>query len=117
MIVLFFSLMIVAGRIMQQENDVRSAAEAGARAASLRNDAAEAVAVADRVVNDNLQQTGVSCDGGPRIQTRSVPDHSPGGVVEVTVECTARTLGSLGLAPVDFDHIAVEVIDEFRGAP
>lgn len=116
-IVMFFSLMIVAGRILQQENDVRSAAQAAARAASLRDNAADAQAVATAVVNENLEQTGVSCDGGATVTLTSIPAHEPGALVRVEVLCTARTLASLGLPSVPYNYRATEIIDVFRGTP
>ena len=116
-IVGFFTLMIMAGRIMQQESDVRSAAHAGARAASLRNDFGTAEADARAVATENLIDSGVVCEG-QNISIVSAPgDFIPNGVVTVRVECTARSVGVLGLPANLYWYEATEVIDEYRGAP
>lgn len=114
LIVGFFTLMIMAGRIMQQESDVRSAAHAAARAASLRDDYAAAQDDAVEVANRNLAESGVVCE---RQSTRIISPEAefvPAGVVTVRVECTARAVGSLGLPDNYFYYDATEVIDDYR---
>lgn len=114
----FFGLMIVAGRIMQQENEVRSAAEAAARAASLEPTIADATAAAQTVGLENLADAGVNCKGPTVDIISGAGDFIPGGLVTVRVECTAASLGTLsGLPANDFYYDATEAIDEFRADP
>ncbi len=116
-IVGFFSLMIMAGRIMQQESDVRSAAHAAARAASLRDDFAVAEADARAVASRNLAESGVTCSGQSITIVSAPGDFEPSGVVTVRVECTARAVGAFGLPANLYWYEATEVIDDYRGAP
>ncbi len=113
----FFTLMIMAGRIMQQESDVRSAAHAAARAASLRNDFGDAAVDARAVATQNLADSGVVCEGQSVTVVSASSDFVPNGVVTVRVECTARAIGSLGMSANLFWYEATEVIDDYRGAP
>ncbi len=117
LIVGFFSLMIVAGRIMQQENDVRSAAHAGARAASLRNTYDDAAADVTAIVATNLTDSGVTCEAQNIAIVSGRDVFVPGGWVTVRVECTARTIGTLGLPANRYWHEATETIDVYRGEP
>ncbi len=114
-LIFFFSLLIVAGRVIQAENDVRSAAQAAARAASLQSSQADAAAAAEAVALENLSESGAACEGGGRVQlVASGTDFQPGGRVTVEVACTTPVLPNVGLAgPVDFDYRATEVIDVF----
>ncbi len=114
----FFGLMIVAGRIMNQQNEVRSAAEAAARAASLEPTLGDATAAAQTVGLENLADAGVNCKSPTVLITSAATDFVPGGRVTVTVQCTAASLGTLsGLPDNDFFHEATEAIDEFRADP
>ena len=65
----------------------------------------------------NLGDSGVSCE---RPEVAVVSDRSafgPGGWVTVRVECTARSLGGLGLGDHRYAYEATETIDAFRGEP
>lgn len=116
-IVGFFGLLLVGGRIVNQENKVRSAAHAAARAASLRATYADAAADVQVVATANLADADAVCDD-PRVSITSGPgDFAPGGFVTVEVRCTADTLGVLGLADNEYAYRATEVIDVFRGDP
>ncbi len=116
-IVTFFGLMIVAGRIINQENKVRSAAHAAARAASLRSTFADAAGDVDQVARVNLEDADLVCTDR-RVAIVSGPgDFVPGGFVTVEVRCTARVLGVLGMADNEYAYEATEVIDAFRGGP
>lgn len=117
LIVGFFTLMIMAGRIMQQESDVRSAAHAAARAASLRDNIDDARADAMAVAAQNLVDSGVVCEGQNTRIVSAPGDFIPSGVVTVRVECTARAVGSLGLPANFYWYEATEVIDDYRGTP
>lgn len=114
----FFGLLIVAGRIMQQENEVRSAAEAAARAASLEPTLADATAAAQSVAMENLADTGVNCQAPTVAITSPADEFAPAGFVTVRVDCTAASLGTLsGLPANDYWHEATESIDQFRADP
>jgi len=113
----FFSLLIVAGRIMNQENEVRAAAEAAARAASLEPTIGDAAVAAESVALENLADAGVNCQGPTVMITSSAAEFEPGGSVAVEVQCTAASLGSSGLSDNFFSYEAREVIDVFRGDP
>lgn len=113
-IVTFLSLMIVAGRIMNQQNKVRSAAHAAARAASLHNDYDEAVAAAQTVAQANLLDSGVECRDQVVRVTGAVWE--PNGFITIEVGCTARSLPLLG-GSAPYAYEATEVIDQFRGEP
>lgn len=117
LIVGFFTLMIMAGRIMQQESDVRSAAHAAARAASLRDDYASATADAITVANRNLAESGVVCESQSTRIVSPEERFEPAGIVTVRVECTARAVGGLGLPANFYYYDATEVIDDYRGGP
>lgn len=113
----FFSLMIVGGRIINQENKVRSAAHAAARAASLQATYGEGVSEATAVAGVNLADAGVVCLDQAIDVTSGAADFVPGGFVTVRVECTARVLGVLDLDDNEYAYEATEVIDEYRGEP
>lgn len=113
----FFSLMIMAGRILQQENQVRSAAEEAARAASLEPTLAEGQAAAVAVATENLSSAGVTCTD-QSVTVGSPTDFVAGGQVTIRVQCTAQGLQTaIGLGDNVFAHEATEVIDVFRGEP
>ncbi|MEM7325154.1 MAG: TadE family protein [Actinomycetota bacterium] len=113
----FFGLMIVAGRIMNQQNEVRSAAEAAARAASLEPTLGDAAAAAETVGLENLADAGVNCRNPTVTITSPAADFIPGGLVTVTVRCTASSLGTLSLPDNEFFHEATEAIDVYRADP
>ncbi|MGH1489005.1 MAG: TadE/TadG family type IV pilus assembly protein [Acidimicrobiales bacterium] len=116
-IVGFFSLMIVAGRVVRQESDVRSAANAAARAASLRDDFGQARLDAIDVATENLADSGVSCES-QLVSIVSPPgEFRPAGFVTVRVECTARSISGMGMSDNLYWYEATEIIEEYRGAP
>ena len=117
LIIGFFTLVIGAGRVMQQENDVRSAAHAGARAASLRDTIGDARDDVAAIVAQNLRESGVSCEASRADIVSSPADFTPGGAVTVRVECTARPVGVLGLPANLYFYEATEAIDLYRGEP
>lgn len=117
LIVGYLSLSIVAGRVLRQENDVRSAAQTAARAASLRNDYDDAVAEVESLTAVNLAESGVSCERPEVAVVSDRTDFGPGGWVTVRVECSARSLGGLGLTENRYAYEATETIDLFRGEP
>lgn len=113
----FFSLTIYGGRVVQAENDVRSAAHEAARAASLAGSPAGADVAARTVATSNLVRSGVVCTAGPQI-TVDLSHFEPAGYVTVTISCTTsfRDVGSIGVAGSQtFEASATEVIDDYRG--
>lgn len=111
----FFSLMIVAGRVVRQENDVRSAANAAARAASLRADISDAELDATIVATENLADSGVSCESQSVSIVSPGSEFRPDGFVTVRVECTARSISGIGLSDNLFWYEATEIIEQYRG--
>lgn len=115
-LVSFFALAVFGGRVVQAENDVRSAAHAGARAASLEQTAAAADLAARASVDANLTASGVVCANGLTI-TVDTALFAPGGQVTVAVACDATfaDVGSLGVpGSRTFAASATEVIDRYR---
>ena len=112
----FVALAIYGGRVVQAENDVRSAAHEAARAATLTGSPEAADAAARTVAETNLSRSGVACGPAPTV-TVDVSQFAPGGQVTVTITCTASfgDVGSLGVANSRaFTASATEVIDNYR---
>ncbi len=111
----FVALAVYGGRVVQAENDVRSAAQEAARAASLEGNPGAADASARSVAIANLARSGVSCPT-PLIGV-DLSQFAPGGQVTVNITCTASfgDVGSLGVAETrSFSASATEVIDRYR---
>ena len=109
-------LVVLAGRVAQADGDVRRAASAAARAASLRQEPADAERAAAETAAANLSSSGVVC---ARLDT--VVDTSrfaAGGTVAVTLNCTA-SMADVSLLGVPgqrtFTARSIEVIDRYRG--
>lgn len=114
----FFALAIYGGRVVQAENDVRSAAHEAARAASLEGSPEAADAAARTVAAVNLTRSGVACGPSPEVAV-DVSQFGPGGQVSVTITCNASfgDVGSLGVADSRaFTASATEVIDRYRSS-
>ena len=109
-------LVVLAGRVAQAEGDVRRAASAAARAASLRQDPAAAEDAAREAAAANLGAAGVSC--GSLDMAVDTSRFSAGGTVAVTVRCTA-SMADVSLLGVPgsrtFGARSVEVVDRYRG--
>lgn len=109
-------LVVFAGRVSEGEAEVDRAASEAARAASLRQHPSDAIDDADAVARENLHSAGFRC------QTLSVDvdtsEFEPGGLVGVTVTCTAA-MSDVALIGVPgsrtFASRAVEVVDRYRG--
>ena len=115
----FLMLVVLAGRVGQAANDVRSAAQEAARAASLAATPQEARAAAAEVAGANLTTSGVGCIRGLTVST-DIDDFAPGGTVAVTVSCTASLadVSSLRLpGSRTYSASAIEVIDRFVSSP
>jgi Flp pilus assembly protein TadG len=113
--VLLLLLVAFAGRVGRAQTSVRHAADQAARAASLRQTPGQAAADARAVAVAELNDSSVSC-----VSPQVVVDTSelrPGGVVRVTVRCTAD-LHDLGLLGVpghrSFSASSIEVVDRRR---
>jgi Flp pilus assembly protein TadG len=90
-ILMLFTLVMIAGRVQQDDSSVEAAARAGARAGSL-NPNGDIEGTAKKAATDWLSSNGITCAGGPRIGVNvhplTVP--APAGVVRVVavnVEC------------------------------
>lgn len=113
----FFALAIYGGRVVQAENDVRSAAHEAARAASLQGSPEAADAAARSIATTNLARSGVVCETGPQV-TVDLSRFTSGGDVTVTIACDTSfaDVGSIGVAGSQtFVASATEVIDNYRG--
>jgi Flp pilus assembly protein TadG len=111
-------LVVFAGRVAQADGDVRRAASAAARAASLRQDATAAEQAAQEMAASNLASSGVACRDLETLVDTS--GFTPGGVVSVTVRCTASMtdVSLLGLpGHRTFVARSVEYVDRYRGGP
>ena len=86
-VIVLLLLVVGLGRYAHGNQLVEQAAAAAARAASLTGTAAQANIHAQRAASGSLADAGVSCGG----MTTSVDVGSfrPGGVVTVTITCTA----------------------------
>jgi Flp pilus assembly protein TadG len=108
-------LVIFVGRVSEADADVRRAASEGARAASLQQQAAEAIDAGQSTVRANLAALGVTCfslDIGV-----DTTDFRSGGTVTVTVTCAAsmRDVAFVGVPGTRvFEARSVEVVDRYR---
>lgn len=114
-IVTFFSLMISAGRVMSQQAQVRTAAHAAAREASLHDSYGDALAAARGTATANLADAGVVCQN--QVVSVDGADFVPGGYITIRVGCTASLIPVFGSSTNTYSYAATEVIDEYRGEP
>lgn len=114
----FLGIVVFAGRVASAENDVRRAAHAAARSASLERKAGAAESAGIATAEANLSASGVSCAAGQIISV-DVSTFGPRGSVTATVTCTAP-FGDLGVLGVPgsrtFTYSATEVVDTYRTA-
>lgn len=115
-LVVLLLLVVFAGRVAQADGDVRRAASAAARAASLRQHPGDAEAAGRTTAAANLVASGVGC---ARLDTEvDVTEFFAGGTVAVTVRCTA-SMADVSLLGVPgrrtFSARSIEVIDRYRG--
>ncbi len=115
-LVVLLLLVVFAGRVAQADGDVRRAASAAARAASLRQDPGEAETAGRQAAAANLSENRVGC---ARLDTEiDITRFFAGGAVAVTVRCTASMADVSGLGvPGQRTFIArsIQVIDRYRG--
>ena len=113
---LLLMLVIFAGRVTDAKQQVISAADAAARAASLRSDEVSAMAAAEAAAEANLEDGGLTCT--PATVEFEQLDLQPGGVVTVRVSCEAdlAAVALPGIADFQtFSAESTEVVDRFRG--
>lgn len=118
-VMIFILLMVAAGRVALAQSKVVTAAEAGARAASIERTAGRARSSAAEVAAATLRSGNVSCS--PNVSTSTggfaVPVGQPASVT-TTVTCTVG-LGDLAAPGLPgsrtFTSTATSPIDRFRG--
>lgn len=115
-----FSLVVYGAWTIRQQNDVYSAAQAGARAASFHETQGAALTAMQAVVEENLAQSGASCTNPPprgRITNANFASAGATGggpfFVEVEVTCVSSAFGRIGTSR-PFTRSAIEVIDVYR---
>jgi Flp pilus assembly protein TadG len=87
-LVLFVMMLIALARVAYGRELVGAASAAASRSASLAPSSAQAETQARQSATTTLEQGGSSCT---RVVTRAdVTAFRPGGLVSVTVQCTAR---------------------------
>ena len=91
--VLLFLFVVFGGRVVGAKNHVVGAAQDAARAASLHQESASATADATHTADQALRSAGLAC--AHRDVQVDTGRFQPGGVVVVTVRCTARYLPTL----------------------
>jgi Flp pilus assembly protein TadG len=105
-------------RTMIGQGDVTAAARAGARAASIEHKYGDAVAAADRVVNDEIARSGLACTSHSTSVDTPAGDFVPGGIVTVTVSCDVEFTGLFApwsTGPKVLTGTSAEPIDCIRG--
>ena len=104
---LMFAGLLVAGRSIQARSQAESAAQEAARAASLQQTPAAAVAAGQAALTANVDDTvGMVCTAAI-----DAGDLAPGSVVEVEVRCDAELVAGRRST---FEARAIEVVDRFR---
>lgn len=113
---LLLMLVIFAGRVTDARQQVISAADAAARAASIQSSQSDAEMAADAAAKANLKDGGLTCTPSDvDVLSREVV---PGGAVRVRVSCDVD-LSSVAMPGIEntqtFTAEATEVIDRYRG--
>ena len=107
---------LFAWRTSAASGAVRSAAQHGARAATLRDSAPDAEADARASVMQNLAVAGVVCNDGARIGV-DTSRLGPGGSVTVTVTCRVSNRDISGLVvpgSQEFSKSSTQAVDTWR---
>ncbi len=113
LLIIMLMFVVHAGRAGQGINQLKHAADQGARAASLVSEARMS-SVAQQAVEDDLSTSGLSCMS-PRVGTNYVQS-SMSSSVTVTVSCQTSNdgLSLLGAHTVSMAASSTEVIDRYR---
>lgn len=90
-LIAFFSLVVVAGRLTDAKGDVVSAASDAARAASLQPDLGAARAAAQDIATDSVADEGIECTGGVQVDVDADPAFERGATLHATVTCDVQT--------------------------
>lgn len=118
-IVLAVLLVVAVGRVEQARLQVTGAARDAARAASLTRSVPAAQVAAQTSAEVALSAESVTCTGGPTVSLDAT-QFEPGGVVDVTVTCTAR-LGDLGFPSLPttktLTATAASPLEQYRSQP
>lgn len=111
LLVIFVLLVVFGGRSVESTNDVKHAADQGARAASMVA-TARMPDVARRAVQADLAARRVSCPS-PSVDVRTSLE---GRTVTVTVSCRAdgQGLGLLDVSTRSVSATSTEVVDRYR---
>lgn len=116
MLILFFELIVVGGRLATTHADIQSAAREAARQASIAAGSATAGSQLQPAVDTALSDKGLRCQA-PSVVIGDDTNFVPGGWVEAEVTCTVSLsdLGFLG-APGSFTVTrgATEPVDFYR---
>jgi len=105
-------LFVHVGRQGRSLESVAHASAVAARAASMERDPASAQAAALAAASGSLAAEGAECAGGPSVGV-DVSAWEPGGVVVVTVTCTAAGVGALDTGARTFTSTSRATIDRF----
>ena len=113
LLIIMLMFVVHAGRAGQGINQLKHAADQGARAASLVSEARMST-VAQQAVEDDLSTSGLSCMS-PRVGTHFVQSLMSSSVT-VTVSCQTSNegLSLLGAHTVSMAASSTEVIDRYR---
>ena len=113
LLIIMLMFVVHAGRAGQGMNQLKHAADQGARAASLVSQPRMS-SVAQQAVVEDLSTSGLSCMS-PRVGTRFVQS-SMSSSVTVTVSCQTSNegLSLLGAHTVSMAASSTEVIDRYR---
>lgn len=113
LLIILLMFVVHAGRAGQGVNQLRHAADQGARAASLVSESRMS-SVARRAVVDDLATSGLSCVS-PQVST-TLRRGLLSAAVTVAVSCQSSNvgLGLLGARSVDLSASSTEVVDRFR---
>lgn len=114
-LVLMVLLIVLAGRAGQTVEQVRHAADQGARAASLVSRPAMAAA-ARRAALDDLAASGVLCTGASVVTTTGGAS-APAVTVTVTCRVPVDGLAPLAASGQVVTASSTEAIDRYRGEP
>ncbi|MAT03554.1 MAG: hypothetical protein CL424_00685 [Acidimicrobiaceae bacterium] len=111
-------LVVMLGRSVESEAQLRTAAEAAAQAAALERNHVDARAAAQRLVDDMLVNDATCRPDDRRVIVPDEPGRGVGlsaGMIEVTVTCTMSNRGVDAItAPRTESVTAYATVDRFR---
>jgi TadE-like protein len=113
----FLLFVLLAGYLTDAKGDIVGAAADAARAASLQNTEADAVAQAKAAARSTVRDEGIDCAGGPQVAVDFIGGFGPGATVHVHLTCVADAgnLSFIGLGgTTTLEEDAWEQIDAHR---